>query len=152
MAETKPKLKNRVLLQGVKLNSLSNYINFILVIILFHILWPRNGLNRCLKCGNQKSYTEVKISGLFHTYMPILISKSLKLRSGHRLRRKKITAVPPAWFFWRDYRLVVGNLSIVPPLEPCCLPCCNFRFFCSVIVTIKVLKYLRKVFQRARMD
>ena len=69
----------------------------------------------------------------------------------HGENKKKITAVPPAWFFWRDYRLVVGNLSIVPPLEPCCLPYCNFRFFCSVIVTIKVLKYLRKVFQRARM-
>ena len=59
--------------------------------------------------------------------------------------------MPPAWFFWRHNRLVVGNLSIVPPLEPCCLPCCNFRFFSSVIVPIKVLKYLRKVFQRARM-
>ena len=41
MAESKPKLKNRVLLKGVKLNSLSNYINFILVTIIFHILWPR---------------------------------------------------------------------------------------------------------------
>ena len=61
MAESKPKLKNRVLLKGVKLNSLSNYINFILVTIIFHILWPRNSLNRCLKSGNKKSYTEVQI-------------------------------------------------------------------------------------------
>ena len=30
-------------------------------------------------------------------------------------KKSKITAVPPAWFFWRHNRLVVGNLSIVPP-------------------------------------
>ena len=28
----------------------------------------------------------------------------------------------------------------------------NFRLFCHVIITIKVLKYFTKVFQRVRMD
>ena len=46
-------------------------------------------LNRCLKCGNKKSYTEVQISGLFHTYMQIFSPQALKMWSGHRLRRKK---------------------------------------------------------------
>ena len=78
----------RLWLQGVKLNSLSNYINFIFVTILFHILWHNHSLNRCLKCGNKRSYTEVQISGSFYTYMQIFSAKSLKLRSGHRLRRK----------------------------------------------------------------
>ena len=64
----------------------------------------------------------------------------------------KITAVPPAWFFWRDYRLVVGNLSIVPPLEPCCLPCCNFRFFLQCHCHYKGVKIFKKGVSEGKDD
>ena len=124
--------------------------------ILFHILLPRNSLNRCLKCGNKKSYTEVQISRRLYTFMQNFRSLPIKVRLGHRLRRKKkkskITAVPPAWFFWKDYRLVVGNLSIVPPLEPCCLPCCNFRFFLQCHCHYKCVKIIKKGVSEGKDD
>ena len=154
MAETKTKLQNRELLKGVKLDSLFNYTNFILVTILFSILWPRNGQNRCLKCGNQKSYTNVKISGLFHTYMPILIYKSLKLWSVHRLLGKNIKLQLCRLLF------IIGGtiyfLEVVIILAPLNYKSIkdniNFRLFCEVIITIEVLTYFRKVFQKVRMD
>ena len=139
MAENKPKLKNHILLPDSKFSWESNYLIKNGGGISLILSNGKKIFLKVLKCVHisfkQKLYTEVQISGSFYTYMQIFRSKSLKLTSGHRLRRKKkkkkskITAVPPAWSFWRDYRLVVGNLSIVPPLEPCCLPCCNFRFF-----------------------
>ena len=58
--------------------------------------------------------------------------------------------MPTAGFFCRYYRLVVGNISIIPPLESAVCTAVILDF-CHVIITIEVLKYFRKVFQRARM-
>ena len=42
----------------------------------------------CPKIVNQKSYTEVQIRLLLHTFMQILRPSTKKLWPGHRLRRK----------------------------------------------------------------
>ena len=44
-------------------------------------------------------------------------SRIFCFRISYKTQKSKITAVPTAWFFWRHYRLVVGNISIVLPQE-----------------------------------
>ena len=47
---------------------------------------------------------------------------------------------------------MVGNLSIVPPLEPCCLPCCNFRFFLQCHCHYKGVKIIKKGVSEGKDD
>ena len=93
MAETKPKLKNRILLPDSKFSWESNYIKKnggLISLILSNGKKIFLKVSKCVHISfNQKSYTEVQISGSFYTYMQIFKSKSLKITSGHRIRRKK---------------------------------------------------------------
>ena len=86
------KLKNRILLPDSKLSWESNYIKKIGGLISLILTNGKKIFLKVSKCVhisfNLKSYTEVQISGAFYTYMQIFSPKSLKLKSGHRLRRK----------------------------------------------------------------
>ena len=93
MAEIKPKLENRILLPDSKFSWESNYVKKNGGLISLILSNGKKIFLKVLKCVHisfkQKLYTEVQISGSFYTYMQIFRSKSLKLTSGHRLRRKK---------------------------------------------------------------
>ena len=83
MAEIKEKLKNRILLPDSEFYWESDNAKKNLGLISLFLSYGKNVLKKVLKCVhipfNQKSYTEVQISGSFNTYMQILKSESLKL-------------------------------------------------------------------------
>ena len=153
------------MLKGVKLNSLSKYLNLFwsLSNIFFH---HKDLVLNGAKMWQSKFVYRGANQWFISHLMPIFNFKSLKLSSVYCLRRKNkgsnFSTGPlylsivgtvkienyavPSRMVWRYYRLVVGIISIVPTLEPYWKYSCDFGFL-YVIIPIEVLKYFRKVFQ-----